>query len=159
MMPLRFLVPLSLVFAAAGFAGVYFPGHARNQAAAQALAQSDAANCESCKHTPSNRFSMLAAGEAAPAKGAKSLADFVGEARASQPSSAGARWKVMEQMGSMNAGELERLIKGALDQSTLFKPQSFEFEFAVRRLVELEPQRPRTSGRRTPRCACSLICS
>ncbi|RFC42327.1 MAG: hypothetical protein DVB28_001943 [Verrucomicrobia bacterium] len=145
MMPFRFLVPLSLVFAAAGFAGVYFPGNARTQAAAQALASSDPANdpaqCESCKHTPSNRFSMLAAGGTAPVKALKSLSDLVSEARSSESSSAGARWKVMEVMGSMNAGELERLIEGALDLSTLFKSQSFEFEFAVRRLVELEPQK------------------
>lgn len=141
MMPFRFLLPLSLVFAAAGFAGVYFPGNTRNQAAAQALAQSDPANCESCKHTPSNRFSMLAAKQPVAARAPQSLAAIVQEARESAPSAPSARWKVMEIMGSMNAGELEGLIKGALDQINLFKPQSFEFEFAVRRLVELEPEK------------------
>ncbi len=141
MMPFRFLFPLSLVFAAAGFAGVYFPGASLNQAAAQALAQSDPANCESCKHTPSNRFSMLVVKPPVPAKVPQTLAGVVQEARESATSAPSARWKMMEIMGSMNADELEGLIKGALDQINLFKPPSSEFEFAVRRLVELEPEK------------------
>lgn len=145
----RLLIPLSMVVAAAGFECVRFLDAGKNLASS-AVAASDSANgdsgsCESCKNTPTNRFSLLASRQAAggetPADAGAILtkegsADFTGESI----SRLSKRWAKRERLANASAEALEEEI-----QKTKVHPFRMEkdgdFLFAVRRFAELNPER------------------
>jgi len=101
----------------------------------------DAAGCESCNRTPTNRFSMMAAGPSSSPGQRKSFAEVVAAAQQSTGSSFEAKLKFMEEIGRMDAAALAGLIRSASGALDVPRMNSFEFRFAVSRLVELEPRK------------------
>jgi hypothetical protein len=82
---------------------------------------------------------MVAAGASVIPKTAKSLAEIVKEARQTTGSSSEAKLKIMDEIARLDTSALVELIRSATDSQSFFKGPSFEFQFAVNRLVELRP--------------------
>jgi hypothetical protein len=140
----RTLILLCLVFASAGFAGAHFMVASKvspsNPSSLEAGAKkADAANCESCKNTPTNRFAMLAKQEGKTGALPQSLRELETMARSQSGTPLEKRWWARKMLADASAKQLEEII--ANFQNLSFRTQDPEYQFAVRRLAELDPQK------------------
>lgn len=140
----RALIPLCLVFASAGFAGMHLMMEPKGSPAKaitheEGAQKTGAAGCESCKNTPTNRFAMLAKQEGKAEALPRSLRELETMAESKSGTPLEKRWWVRKMLAGASTTELEEMIANSPDSG--FWTQDQEYQFAVRRLAELDPQR------------------
>lgn len=140
----RILILLGLALAGTGFGGMQLLVSHKNLPGNEMLQPLEAgkanpANCESCKNTPSNRFSMLAKQESKPGEMPRSLSEMGKMEGDRSATLMEKRWAVRTMLANASVAQLEEVFADA--QNKLVDYDDPDLQFAVRRLAELDPEK------------------